>query len=232
LLYNPAEQCIDASQNTAYCDAGLPCKDGWYCPVFDRANVGTSCIERGALNEPCSMDEARACQPGLACNFYKCKPADAPNGSVCDSGEEKFSPEFPRLCAHGSYCAPADNPSTIAEIEGICAPRKATGQDCESSNECAGYCSNGKCAPPALNSPCGSEGECPTGTRCWGANQCVTHLTLGALCTTTGSPCPEDSICYSPSGANPKHCTPVALKTEDCSQAVCATGLVCAASPD
>jgi hypothetical protein len=227
----PESVCIDASENTGYCDAALHCKDGYYCPQ-DWEELGRTCWQQGDIGEQCWMSEPYSCKAGLACNFGKCQPANAPAGTVCDSGEARFDWPFPAPCGAGLFCKPEDDPSTDLYWEGVCTPGYAVGAECEYSYFCAsGICKNenlaSHCVAPVVDGPCGYAGQCPLDTLCSADGKCRAPLALGAECTGVSQPCPTGSVCTSTAANGTKRCTAIAGPDEECSMAVCSDGQIC-----
>ncbi|MDF3064800.1 MAG: hypothetical protein K0R38_401 [Polyangiaceae bacterium] len=227
--------CFDPRTNVGFCDSGGPsCKPGYYCPAFwDFEPV--PCEQRGALGDDCRPDQALGCLPGLSCNFGKCQPAEAPEGSRCDSrissGPSSLRRQrLPRNCGDGLYCQ-----STTAP-EGECAPTKALGAACSHWGECSdGYCKQnvegepgGTCTALAIDAPCGGNETCPVGASCL-SGVCRLHAGLGEACSSERG-CPPGSECIRrPNSADV--CLRAAAVGEDCSNAFCQSSVMGAAAP-
>lgn len=85
-------------------------------------------------------------------------------------------------CRTGSYCAPAQDPSSLpatvagtAAYVGQCAPTKAIGASCASDDECSRRGDGNGCSP--LTGKC--EGPLPLGALCRRSGQCQSKLCIG-----------------------------------------------------
>jgi hypothetical protein len=243
-------QCIPDTGTTGYCDSGvIPCASDYYCPT-DPDAYGATCVARGGLGEACVDEEARSCLPGLSCNFSKCQPADAPEGTSCEALvsawttalDRQYDVRYPRPCAEGLFCDPV---AFNGRWVGVCTPQKPVGGSCGPSEliegekyQCLrGFCDNElKCAAPFLGSPCGYPDVCPAGTTCGRQgltkeDKCVAVLRLGQTCgTAIVGICEPGTVCDA-HGDTAGVCRAIVDEGEGCSDARCGDGTVCVEHP-
>jgi hypothetical protein len=185
------------------CDAGRVCADGTRC-LYGVDPL--RCVSAGGRTQPCRLDLARQCDPGLVCAAGRCSDAaaageDCARSRPCANGTECFArPDGTFACervgVEGARCTGTSDPgcapglycggSTCARALAAGEACSALGLPCADQLVCATESTSPRTCRPrgSAGSPCREVSECDDGLACNGA--CVPIRARSAACDPSG----------------------------------------------
>lgn len=205
------------------------CIDEWAaseCGQEEQFRVPLACDEVFVGNLPVDSP----CGHSLECagDAYCYVEANCVARCVANVGEGGECPDpFGRGCQKGLACS----------ARGACITPKASGEACESSNECqSDLCDEGRCAEPfgylvqELAEPCLRTYHCAPDLYC-AENTCQPKKQVGDPCQTVAEPCAMEAFCNNELGDGYGVCVeriPIGERCEtntECTTTLCADGV-------
>lgn len=213
-----SEVCVQAECDAARaCDEGFMCQDGRCAPIEetpcedDSECTGTEICVAGSCEPATTCADTSECPAGLICIESICREPctqDSDCGSPlmnrCDTNTGLCQSRClnDNMCPQGQYCEANLCVDAECTSDAECNP---PGEICEGADNGRGHC--------VQVTPCGPNGECPTGSAC----DATTNRCEPLPGCRTDRDCSGDAYCAD------GFCVP----TEGCTNASCGPGLEC-----